>query len=321
MGAPKESRPKGGRAERSTAARGRGWTGPRDGSDRPQDRVRPRVRALVRLLDDESSAVVDAVRSELCAIGRPALGALRRAAESSDARLRTRARAIAATVERREVVRRLARRAAQPHADLEGSLFLLGHLDRPQLDARPYRRALDAMAEVVRERMGTSARGLPRSLSLVTYLAGDLGYAGSQEDYGHPDNVHFHRVIERKRGMPLTLVALYLSVARRAGIHGAAVALPGHVMLRLYSDDGRSVLVDPFHRGHVRTRKECDEYLTQHGLAPDPAWYRDAGEGQLLHRHINNLHNSLRARGLAGRAAELRRALVAGSSRRKTGPA
>jgi regulator of sirC expression with transglutaminase-like and TPR domain len=233
---------------------------------------------------------------------------------SEDARERGRARRVLLELDRRETMRRLARRAARRWIDLESALFLLGSMDRPRLDSRPYTRALDAMGEAVRRIADREPSGISRALALVTYLSGELGFTGDQEDYLHPDNVHLHRVIERRRGIPLTLVAVYLAVARRAGVRATAVPLPGHVMLRVHADGGpadspgatnRAVLVDPFHGGKLRTRRECQEYLRRHGVEVGAEWFRDADDTELFQRQVRNLERSASQRGVRGLSRDL----------------
>ena len=127
--------------------------------------------------------------------------------------------------------------------------------------------------------------------------------------------MHLHRALEKKRGMPLTLVAIYLLVARRAGLRAAPIALPGRVLLRLYAGP-RSLILDPFLGGKARTRQDCVNYLAKHGLVPRPQWFADAGDAALFHRHILNLMGSHQARGHVREAAELQ-AIVAGVNRQR----
>ena len=224
---------------------------------RPERRPeRDRFTTLIELLSDDSPAVYATVRDELERAPRMARPALRRAARSSQARLRVRARRILQVRSRHEVMRRLLGYAARGDVELEQALFLLGRLDRPDLDRRPYAKALDAMAAEVARRAARERDGFARPLALSQYLGNELGFIGSEADFTHPDNVHLHRAIERKQGMPLTLTAIYLFVARRAGLRTAPVALPGRVLLRIYAGR-RSMLIDPFRGGCVRTRTDC----------------------------------------------------------------
>ncbi len=271
--------------------------------------ARDRLRILTELLHDESPSVFEAVRAELLRAGRSAEPALRRAAGDPRARVRGRARAILATRERRAALRRLLGMAGNGAVDLESALFRLGRLERPDLDARPYKKALDAMGLEVARRAANELDSFARPMVLAQYLGGELGFIGSETDFTHPDNIHLHRAIERKCGMPLTLTAIYLFVARRAGLRAAAVALPGRVLLRLYAGR-RSMLVDPFLGGKARTRMDCIRYLAHNGLVPRPDWFHDATDTALFQRHVLNLMSSCQIRGLDARAHELHRLAV-----------
>lgn len=255
------------------------------------------IQALVALLGDESPSIFPSLRAEFLRLGRCARPALRRATKGDCARQRGQARSILLTLDRERVMRRLLGYALRTEVDLERALFLLARLERPDLDARPYLRALDAMGAEVKERMAAVEDEDTRAMVLPEYLGGQLGFSGAEEDFTHPDNIHLHRCLERKRGMPLTLTAVYLLVAKRAGITAGAVALPGRVLLRLYLGK-RSVLIDPFGGGRARTRRYCLEYLSEHGLVPQVSWFQDASPALLFQRHVLNLMSSCQMRDL-----------------------
>ncbi len=265
------------------------------------------LKALIQLLGDESETVVSAVRERLGRGGPAIEKALSRATKAEEPRIRLRARDMLAEFDRDFWLRRLIRAVAKPHIHLESGLFLLANLAADDFDARPYLRSLDAMAEKVRERAELETDPRQAVLALSTYLGTELRYSGAEHDYHHPDNIHLFRVIERKRGMPLTLSALYMFVAERAGIRAGAVALPGHVLVRLYYGKNHSVIVDPFQSGIVRTRSDCTDYLRKCDLVPQAEWFRDASDESLFLRHIMNLSHSNRMRGHRGRARQLRK--------------
>jgi regulator of sirC expression with transglutaminase-like and TPR domain len=263
-----------------------------------------RIALLVDFLKDESPAVLPPVRANLIDAGRAAVPALRRAARSSDARQRARARTILAQLERGGALRRVARYAIRTDIELERGLFLLSRLERASFDSRPYQKALEAMGNAVRERLAKAPDSPSAPLALPQYLGDELGFVGCETNFNHADNVFVHRVLETKRGMPLTLVAIYLLVARRAGLKAAPIALPGRVLLRLYAGP-RSLILDPFLGGKARTRQDCVNYLAKHGLVPRPQWFADASDGALFHRQILNLMGSYQARGQTREAGEL----------------
>lgn len=279
----------------------------------PSAPERSRIGLLIELLADESPAVHNAVRARLIAAGRSALPALRHAANDANARRRGRARSIGIQLERQEVLHRIAGYALRTNIDLERGQYLICRLDRPDFDSRPYVKALDAMGAAVKERVAAAPDAATAPFALAQYLGEELGFIGSESDFNHPDNVYLHRALEKKRGMPLTLVAIYLFVARRAGLRAAPIALPGRVLLRLYAGP-RSLIIDPFLGGKSRTRQDCVNYLAKHGLVARPQWFADASDTTLFHRHLLNLMGSHQARGHGREANELQ-AIVAGVNR------
>ena len=269
-----------------------------------QRALRRRVRTLVDLLDDPSPTVWNQVRRELERLARPAAASLRHACDDPSPLVRSRARALIVARGRRGVLRRLIAFAGRREISLESGLFLLARLERPELDVRPYLMQFDALAAEVLRRVESRPPTLDRSLALVTYLSQEIGLQGDSDDYHHPDNIYVHRALERKRGMPLTLAAIYQSVGRRAGIQSALVPLPGHVMLRIRGG-GKSALVDVFQGGEQRTERDLLQYLAELKLPFQPSWFRDADDASMFQRQVSNLKNSYAQRGMRREARGL----------------
>jgi regulator of sirC expression with transglutaminase-like and TPR domain len=272
--------------------------------------LRERIRTLVELLDDPSPTVWTQVRRELLRLARPAASALRRACDHPSPLVRSRARALILAHGRGKVLRRLIAFASRREIRLESGLFLLARLEEPQLDIRPCMLQFDALAAEVLRRVESRPPTLDRSLALVAYLSQEIGLRGDSDDYHHPDNIYVHRALERKRGMPLTLAAIYQSVGRRAGIQSALVPLPGHVMLRIRGG-GKSALVDVFQGGEQRTERDMLHYLAELKLPFQPSWFRDADDASMFQRQVSNLMNSYSKRGLSREARGLARVITA----------
>ncbi|MGB1076836.1 MAG: SirB1 family protein [Bdellovibrionales bacterium] len=70
-------------------------------------------------------------------------------------------------------------------------------------------------------------------------------YCGDQENYDRLDNADLMSVIDRRRGLPVALAVIYLSVAKALGWDVCALSFPAHVFLRI-EFDGERVIFDPF---------------------------------------------------------------------------
>lgn len=259
--------------------------------------ARARLEALGSLLEDESPVVWKEIRRGINSAGKRALPMLRKAGNSSSPRTRSRARQLLLSRARQTAIRKLIRYTARPVIDLESALFLLAQHHSPGLDMRPYRKAIDAFARGVQERSRECESDRDRIMALCQYLGEELQFGGELDDYHHPDNAQLHRTIERNTGLPLTITAIYMFVARRLGLRVAAIPLPGHVMLRAYVGS-ETVIIDPFYYGHVRTERECLQYLAKNGLKFKSEWFRDADDRSLFMRQVINLYRCYQLRGL-----------------------
>jgi regulator of sirC expression with transglutaminase-like and TPR domain len=85
---------------------------------------------------------------------------------------------------------------------------------------------------------------------LAHVIGMEFGFAGARETYDAPDNSDLIRVMDRRRGLPLSLTILYVSAARRMGWQASAIDTPSHVLARV-GPEVEPVLIDPFRGGAV----------------------------------------------------------------------
>jgi regulator of sirC expression with transglutaminase-like and TPR domain len=71
-----------------------------------------------------------------------------------------------------------------------------------------------------------------------------------------------NEVIERKRGLPITLSILYMEVGQRIGITIEGVGFPGHFLVKTKSEDDE-IVIDPFNAGDVKSHEELQIMLDQ----------------------------------------------------------
>ncbi|MBL8861635.1 MAG: transglutaminase family protein [Planctomycetes bacterium] len=287
------------------------------GAARRRDAARARLESLVCLLEDEGPAIQAVAASNLRAARRAAAPALRRASRAASAAGRVRARALLADLERAPVVRRIAGYLTRDCVDLERGLFLLARLSAPDFDPRPSQRQLDELAREVAQRARARTDPLQRAIALVEVLGVEHGFQGAPEEFHRADRVHLDRVLATRRGIPLTLCAVYAAVAARAGLRVGLLPLPGHVLLRLFGDS-TSLIVDPYHRGEVRSEGDLKRQLQARGHGFQPVWFRDADARTLLRRQVANLARSAELYGRRGEFAALRSILTALEPRRAT---
>ncbi len=164
---------------------------------------------------------------------------------------------------------------------------------------------LDALADLVRERLSPGASPLEQVQALARFLADEEGFRGDTQRYHAPENSFIDRVLERKMGLPILLSVVYLEVARRSGIPLYGVSFPGHFVVALDSGSGKLV-VDPFHGGRILTEEGCRELLAE--VAPQvrftPSMISPASVKAITYRMLTNLKRTWLDRSDGERALE-----------------
>ncbi|KAF8070979.1 hddc2 [Scenedesmus sp. PABB004] len=220
---------------------------------------------------------------------------------------------------------------------LDAALLIARHED-PWLDASAVRAQLDAFAAAAAARLPPDARRYPlrvlRAINDVLY--DEQGFSGNNEDYYNPANrcrpraegragrppqppAHarhvraptaaaapaaacrscINRVLETKKGIPISLSLLYAEVAARLGVTMEGVNLPAHFMLRVADPPGVEMLVDPFNRGELTALQDAEGVLSRlmgHPVKLDPRFVSGDvprfSSRALLLRLLNNLRTT-----------------------------
>lgn len=174
------------------------------------------------------------------------------------------------------------------------------HLARdvyPHIDVIGYLQQLDQLAELVAERRpGLSAT--TRYQALREVLVEEHDFRGDETDYYDPQNSYLNRVLDRKRGLPITLSIVWIEVGRRLKWPIAGVGFPGHFLTRM-DDPERFILIDPFHEGRALDQSDCEKLLqAQRGEAVEltAEMFEPATTRVLLSRVLNNLRGVYAAR-------------------------
>ncbi|HZT08101.1 MAG TPA: transglutaminase-like domain-containing protein [Chloroflexota bacterium] len=179
---------------------------------------------------------------------------------------------------------------------LAETCLLIAAEEYPQLDVGSYLSRIDSLADGIRERVDNAEDARAAGTALARFLHHEEGFRGDEEDYYDPRNSFLNEVMDRKRGIPVTLSILYIEIARRLGLPVSGVGLPGHFLVRL-SDAG--TFVDPF-TGQVDLQEaDCAERVRAiHGgrLKFERNMLTALSNRQILVRVLRNLREIYRER-------------------------
>ncbi len=155
-----------------------------------------------------------------------------------------------------------AREVARPDVELDLArlALVIAREEYPQLPPEPYLARLDQLAEEVRDRLSDETAPPVVLEELLRVVFEKQGYKGNREAYYDPRNSFLNDVIDRRKGIPLTLGIVLLEVGWRLGLPLEGVNFPHHFLVR-YSGDVVQMLIDPFESGRVRFQDEAQAFL------------------------------------------------------------
>lgn len=136
---------------------------------------------------------------------------------------------------------------------------------------------------------GFLASGRPRdALGLARYLFVSQKFTGDSENYYDPLNSNLIHVIEQRKGLPISLCAMFMLVGARVGVEVHGCNVPRHFLARA-EVNGEDLLFDCFNGGRVLTREERSEL--RDALSPNLVHLlvESPSAGEIVLRVLNNL--------------------------------
>lgn len=186
---------------------------------------------------------------------------------------------------------------SQPEAtlDLGRAALLIAKSVYSGLDIERYLKLLDSMALAVTDnfpRYEDQPFHLKTIYAINYYLYDQQHFEGNKTAYYDPQNSLLNQVIERRRGIPITLSVLYMEIAQRLGLTLAGVGMPGHFLIKYQISESEEIFIDAFNQGRLLDIKGCEELIAsmyQQQVDFNPYFLRSVSKKAILTRMLTNL--------------------------------
>jgi regulator of sirC expression with transglutaminase-like and TPR domain len=174
---------------------------------------------------------------------------------------------------------------------LERASLLLARFGNPTLRTEEYHRKLDRFAREIYSDIAYKPSGGDKMHTLLRYVFRELRFRGDEKDYHNPENAYMDRVIDRRKGLPISLSLIVVFLARRLELPFYGVNMPIHFML-VYEGRKQETLIDPFDGGTIVTYDQCHYFLKKNGVEPRAEHMKRTSEAEILSRSVRNLMHS-----------------------------
>lgn len=174
------------------------------------------------------------------------------------------------------------------------SALTLGQDSYPNLDFYACLMEIDTLALKLKRRLSSGASSIQKLRLLNHFFFQELAFAGNLNHYYDPDNSYVHRVLNSRRGIPISLAVVYMEVGQQIGLNIQGISFPGHFLMKLSLQSG-DIVLDPMN-GASLSREELEErlepYLEQQEYGtelPLVVHLRAAHPREILARMLRNL--------------------------------
>ncbi len=279
------------------------------------------LKAIIALLDDPDREVVNMISDTLLKRGIEAVPELEKAWENTlDERLQEKLeniiQQIQFTTARENLIRWINTGAEYI---LEGAFFL-AQFQYPDISFDKINHEIETIRKDIWLEINNNLTALEK-IRILNYIIFDLHhFTRNASDFYAPQNCYLNKVIETRKGNPISLAIIYLSVAYKLGLPVYGVNLPKNFILayknefRLHDaeneEDDILFYINPYNKGAVLGKREIDYFITQQQLKPQKNFYVPCSNRDIIIRLINNLILSYEKLGAPEKIAGLKELLA-----------
>ena len=177
--------------------------------------------------------------------------------------------------------------------DLAEAALLVARDRYPELSMERTLARLDEMAADAGAGLAPNASLEARLAALIEWYTA-AGFQGNLDDFHDPLSSYLNQVLDRRRGLPITLGLVLMEVGRRLDVPLTTVGLPRQVVLG-WAGPGEPFWLDPFQPTSRLTEADCRariERLYDQALTWNPAWLAPLMPSAFLLRLLNNLRSA-----------------------------
>jgi len=178
--------------------------------------------------------------------------------------------------------------------NLAEAALLIAAEEYRDLDIAAYLARLDDMGATLKRRLRPDISPADTIIALNRFLFDEHGFAGDGANYYDARNSFLNEVLDRKRGIPITLALVYIEIGRRVGLPVQGVSFPAHFLVKCPLREG-TVVLDPYAKGaslsfdDLRSRVKA----LRNGVEPTKSMVTSmlatAGNKEILTRILRNL--------------------------------
>lgn len=252
------------------------------------------LHALVTLLDDPDQLISEEIENKLLSLGPEIIPSLEEYWESAfDPFIQERLEKIIHAIQFDQIKSELLIWKMSNSFNLLDGLIIINSYQYPSYDHNLILMTLEELKRDIWMELRYEMTPYEK-VSLMNYVLFDkFGLSGNTNDYHNPQNSFIGRVLETKKGNPLTLSCIYSIVAQKLDIPIFGINLPKHFILSYLDEDQNAdhllFYLNAFNKGQVMQKADVISFLKQLNLPLSKEFMLPCDNVTILKRVLRNL--------------------------------
>lgn len=256
------------------------------------------IEALIHLLDDKDDEVLTVVTDKLIDIGSKIIPDLEKSWEvSHDQKLQERLENIIQEIQFRTVLQDFHNWHLMGGVDLFQGACIISQFQYPDLDISKLREKIEIISDEIWINLDVELPALEKIKIFKCYFYETFKFNGNHSNYYAASNYFINQVLETKKGGPVSLGIIYITIANMLDLPVYGINLPKNFILAFRDNSSSNpdeilFYINPFSKGSILTKKDIDYFLDQQKIAKLESYYVPCSNHEILERLIYNLINS-----------------------------
>ncbi|MEY3646368.1 MAG: hypothetical protein RL127_1076 [Bacteroidota bacterium] len=250
----------------------------------------PAIKAMIQLLDDSDTEVVQLVEAQMRSLGSAIIPVLEAEWEqlSFNPYLQTKLEDLIHEFQLDLMKSRLTLWKEGGGMDLLEGMWIISTYRYPDYTYADLQLAMEQMYFEVWPQMRDDLHPIDQLKILNTVMFDQLKFGANTKNFHAANNSFINVVLDSKKGNPISLCVIYMWIAQKLGMPVYGVNLPNLFVLT-YKKDELQFYINVFNKGLIFNKTDIDNYIAQLNLEPNDIYYQPCANLEIVRRVLRNL--------------------------------
>lgn len=267
------------------------------------------IKALISLLEDEDEHIASHVEEKIVSLGEPMIPYLEEEWESSiNPEVQKKIEELIHKLQYDGLTSKFKNWKESGATNLTEGMWLVNSYQYPDASLETINKTLDQIYYEAWLHVRTDMHPYDQVKALNHVLFKLYKFSANTKNFHSPANSMLHLALETKRGNPLTLCVIYLTIAQKLGLPIYGVNLP-NLFILTYKHESFQFYINVYNKGLMLSKGDIDNYILQLNLNPVDIFYEPCSNLDIVKRALRNLALSFEKMNEAEKAVEVNKLL------------